>query len=356
MSSGFFELDRRSSFHDAVLTAAEQRRALIAQCSQAARRSADALTALQKSEGYWVGDLLARRDSGRSTATSRSTSACSGSTRAPRCPRFLPSWCCCRATFCTKCPPGPAPSWCRCRSCRRWAGHGRCRRFSSRRSCPRPARAFELPAPRPHFAGVQPDRSGLKLWQRRGPREVQRSADARGRKMDARSHALQRRARRDLSVDDVPHHGARSAGIPRDHPDLIEALRQIRRSDHGDRPDSCTFSPAFRRCGTRPMRLSRSANSGAPSTSPRAADWLMRARSSPQGRLERESGPNWNPPAGLSSITTSIIPISTTRPWCCWRWSMPRAPTGRRPAAKRAPALADPHAVARRRLGGVRRG
>jgi len=59
MSSGFFELDRRSSFHDAVLTAAEQRRALIAQCSQAARRSADALTALQKSEGYWVGDLLA---------------------------------------------------------------------------------------------------------------------------------------------------------------------------------------------------------------------------------------------------------------------------------------------------------
>ncbi len=59
MSSGYFEPDRRSSFQDAVLTAADERRALIELCSEAARRSADALYRLQKPEGYWVGDLLA---------------------------------------------------------------------------------------------------------------------------------------------------------------------------------------------------------------------------------------------------------------------------------------------------------
>jgi squalene-hopene/tetraprenyl-beta-curcumene cyclase len=59
MSSGYFELDRRRGFHEAVLTAAEERRALIEQCRESARRSADALVALRKSDGYWVGDLLA---------------------------------------------------------------------------------------------------------------------------------------------------------------------------------------------------------------------------------------------------------------------------------------------------------
>lgn len=59
MSSGYFEPDRRLGFQDAVLTAAEERRALVDQCHEAARRSADALHRLRKPEGYWVGDLLA---------------------------------------------------------------------------------------------------------------------------------------------------------------------------------------------------------------------------------------------------------------------------------------------------------
>ena len=59
MSSGYFEPDRRGGLQDAILTAADERRALIAACGEATRRSADALIALQEPEGYWVGDLLA---------------------------------------------------------------------------------------------------------------------------------------------------------------------------------------------------------------------------------------------------------------------------------------------------------
>ncbi|HML17784.1 MAG TPA: squalene--hopene cyclase [Bryobacteraceae bacterium] len=59
MSSGYFESDRRGSLQDAVLTAAEERRVLTRKCGEAAMRSAEALIAVQKPEGYWVGDLLA---------------------------------------------------------------------------------------------------------------------------------------------------------------------------------------------------------------------------------------------------------------------------------------------------------
>src|SRR5271166_3833483 len=59
MSSAFFEPDRRKAVAQVIAAAGQERRALLEACGQAARRSTEALLALQKPEGYWVGDLLA---------------------------------------------------------------------------------------------------------------------------------------------------------------------------------------------------------------------------------------------------------------------------------------------------------
>jgi len=56
----------------------------------------------------------------------------------------------------------------------------------------------------------------------------------------------------------------------------------------------------------------------------RAADWRSAKRSA-EGDWSVKR-PERNPPDGLSSSPTSFTPISTTRPWCCWRSCMPRDP------------------------------
>jgi len=58
MSSAFFE-PARTGTRRAVVTAAESRRVLADHCLVATHKTAEALLAVQKPEGYWCGDLLA---------------------------------------------------------------------------------------------------------------------------------------------------------------------------------------------------------------------------------------------------------------------------------------------------------
>ena len=77
----------------------------------------------------------------RPTATSRSTSACSGCTRASTRLRCRRKSSCCRATCSTRCRRGRAPSWCRSPSCRRAGPTGARRRASRWTNCCCPASA-----------------------------------------------------------------------------------------------------------------------------------------------------------------------------------------------------------------------
>jgi squalene-hopene/tetraprenyl-beta-curcumene cyclase len=105
-------------------------------------------------------------------------------------------------------------------------------------------KSFDLPR-RDRMSRVfnQIDRA-LKIWQRRGPREVQRSA-VRAAEKWMLDHTRYSEGIGAIYPSMMYHVMALDAlGYPRDHPDLIEALRQFDNL-FTERPDDLFFQPCF---------------------------------------------------------------------------------------------------------------
>jgi len=143
-------------------------------------------------------------------------------------------------------------------------------------------------------------------------------------------------------------------GYPKDHPDLVEAIRHFESCSSTRGP--FIFQPCVSPTVIPPSASSRWAKPHCDDARmTRAADWLISKRCARKGDWSVKR-PDTEPPAGPSSSPTSFYRISTTPPWCCWRCSM-QGVQSRGPGGRRAPRhqLAAGHAIGRRRLGGIRR-
>ena len=196
------------------------------------------------------------------TATSRSTSACSASTRASTRPRCRRKSCCCPATCSTKCRRGRAPSWCRFPSCRRAARTGARRPASRWTNCCCPASAWSCPSATGLSVLFHHLDRVFKVWEKRGSQRIRDAAIRAGRALDSGPHPLHRGPGRHLSGDDVLHHGARCAGLSQGPSRPGGRRPPLRIAAHRNARTASYSSPACRPSGIPPSDALRAGRSG----------------------------------------------------------------------------------------------
>ena len=118
-------------------------------------------------------------------------------------------------------------------------------------------------------------------------------------------------------------------GYAKDHPLRAEALRHFNNLMVDEGRQLLLPALLLAGLGYRHRRLRPGADRSAITRRSAAPPTGCSRRKSAARAIGPSSGPIPSPPAGPSNTPTNSIPISTTRPWSCWRWPARSPPTPR---------------------------